>query len=145
MRHNEGPRLLAVLTRSGSREQSQTSLNYMSGNPAEGITRIDPPLDMEAATHALSKFGFDCTYFQRVKRELLTNGWSESQVFGRAEIDVDTILLGFVDPQDNQTVPVWCSRTVNKILPASSLPTRLASTWILTKTMRVSRRTRNAR
>jgi hypothetical protein len=99
---------------------------------------MNPPLDIEATTNALSKFCFDCTYFQRAKRDLLANGWSEGQVFGRAEIDVDTILLGFVDPQDTQTVPTWCARTVNKILPATSLPVRLASTWLLTKMMRVS-------
>jgi hypothetical protein len=99
---------------------------------------MNPPLDTDAATNALNKFSFDATYFRRAKRDLLTNGWSESQVFGRMEIDVDTILLGFVDPQDNQTVPVWCSRTVNKILPATPLSVRLASTWLLTKLMRVS-------
>lgn len=113
-------------------------MNYMPGNVVEGITRMDPPLDIEAASDALRKFSFDCTYYRQAKRDLLANGWSESQVFGRAELDVDTILLGFVDPQDTQTVPTWCSRTVNKILPATSLPVRLASTWLLTKMMRVS-------
>jgi hypothetical protein len=95
-------------------------------------------MDIEAATNALTKFSCDCKYFRTAKRDLLENGWSEGQVFGRAEIDVDTILLGFVDPQDTQTVPTWCSRTVNRILPATSLPVRLASTWLLTKMMRVS-------
>jgi len=104
----------------------------------EGVTRMNPPLDIEAASNALSKFSFDCAYFQRMKRGLLENGWSERQIFGGAEIDVDAILLGFADPQDNQPVPTWCSRTVNKILPATPLPVRLASTWILTKMMRVS-------
>lgn len=99
---------------------------------------MNPPLDIEGASNALSKFSYDCAYFRRMKRDLLASGWSESQIFGRAEIDVDTILLGFVDPQDNQPVSTWCSRTVNKILPASSLPVRLASTWLLTKMMRVS-------
>ncbi|KAH7088250.1 hypothetical protein FB567DRAFT_559914 [Paraphoma chrysanthemicola] len=122
--------------RSRSREHSQNALNYLPGSSVDGVTRMNPPLDIEAASSALSKFGFDCTYFRRVKRDLLANGWSEGQVFGRAEIDVDTILLGFVDPQDTQTVPTWCARTVNKILPASSLPVRLASTWLLTKMMR---------
>ncbi|EAT84223.1 hypothetical protein SNOG_07947 [Parastagonospora nodorum SN15] len=74
-------------------------------NAVDGITRMDPPLDIEGASTALSKFSFDCTYFRRAKRDLLANGWSESQIFGRAEVDVDTILLGFVDPQDTQTVP----------------------------------------
>jgi hypothetical protein len=112
-------------------------MNYLPGSAVEGITRMDPPLDIEAASNALSKFSFDCTYLRRAKRDLLANGWSESQIFGRAELDVDTILLGFVDPQDTQTVPTWCSRTVNKILPATPLPVRLASTWLLTKMMRV--------
>lgn len=62
----------------------------------------------------------------------------EVQIFGRSEIDVDTLLLGFLDPQDAQPVSTWCSRTVNKLLPASPLPVRLASTWLLTKLMRVS-------
>jgi hypothetical protein len=109
----------------------------MPSSAVEGVTRMDPPLDIEAASNALNKFSFDCTYFRRAKRDLLANGWSESQIFGRAELDVDTILLGFVDPQDTQTVPTWCSRTVNKILPATPLPVRLASTWLLTKMMRV--------
>lgn len=121
-----------------SREQSQTALNFLPGTTVDGVTRIDPPLDIEAAQDVLGKFSCDCTYFHRAKRDLLANGWSESQIFGRAEIDVDTILLGFVDPQDTQTVPTWCSRTVNKILPATPLPVRLASTWVLTKLMRVS-------
>lgn len=121
-----------------SREHSQTALNFLPGNAVDGITRMDPPLDIEAASTALSKFSFDCSYFRRAKRDLLANGWSESQIFGRAEVDVDTILLGFVDPQDTQTVPTWCARTVNKILPATPLPVRLASTWLLTKMMRAS-------
>jgi len=123
-------------SREESQEQSSTSMNYLPSNVVEGITRMDPPLDIEGASSALSKFSFDCTYFRRSKRDLLTNGWSESQIFGRAELDVDTVLLGFVDPQDTQTVPTWCARTVNKILPATPLPVRLASSWILTKMMR---------
>lgn len=70
--------------------------------------------------------------------DLLANGWSEAQIFGGSEIDVDSLLLGFADPQDNQTVPAWCARTVNKILPTANLPVRLASTWVLSKLMRVS-------
>lgn len=99
---------------------------------------MNPPLDIEGAANALSKFGYDCTYYRRTKRDLLNNGWNEAQIFGRAEMDVDTILLGFADPQDDQIVPTWCSRIVNKILPASPLPVRLASAWVLTKMMRVS-------
>ena len=93
---------------------------------------------LETAASALSKFGFDCIYYRRMKQELLSNGWSEEQVFGRSEVDVDSVLLGFADPQDTQPVPAWCARTVNKILPAANLHVRLASSWLLTKLMRVS-------
>jgi hypothetical protein len=99
---------------------------------------IPSPLTLEAATNALNKFGYDCAYYRRSKQDLLANGWSEEQIFGRSEMDVDTLLLGFMDPQDLQPVSTWCSRTVNKLLPATPLPVRLASTWLLTKLMRVS-------
>lgn len=125
------------LTSHRSRDASQTMSNYLPAAVVDGVTQMNPPVDIEAATNALSKFSFDCTYFQTTKRNLLSTGWSEVQIFGRAEIDVDSILLGFVDPQDTQNVPTWCSRTVNKILPASPLPIRLASAWLLTKMMRV--------
>lgn len=122
-----------------SREHSQTALNYIpAANSVDGITRINPSLDLEAAASALSKFSLDCQYYRRAKTELLKSGWNEVSVFGRAEIDVDTILLGFSDPADTHLVPSWCSRTVNKILPGASLPVRLASTWVLTKMTRVS-------
>lgn len=90
-----------------------------------------------AGDSELGKFSFDCAFYRRTKRELLANGWDEVQIFGQNEIDVDTILLGFMDPQDGQPVPTWSSRTVNKILPAAPLPVRLASTYLLTKMMRV--------
>ena len=138
MRQSQDGPYFVLLTLCRSREHSQNALNYLPGNPVNGVTRMNPPLDIEASTNALTKFSCDCAYFRTAKRDLLENGWSEGQVFGRAEIDVDTILLGFVDPQDTQTVPTWCSRTVNRILPATSLPVRLASTWLLTKMMRVS-------
>jgi hypothetical protein len=93
---------------------------------------------LENAANALSKFGFDCAYYRRTKQDLLANGWNEAQIFGRSDIDVDSLLLGFTDPQDTQPVPAWCARTVNKILPTANLPVRLASTWLLTKMMRVS-------
>jgi hypothetical protein len=96
------------------------------------------PLSLEAATNALNKFGYDCAYYRRSKRDLLANGWSEKHIFGRSELDVDTLLLGFMDPQDAQPVSTWCSRTVNKLLPEAPLPVRLASTWLLTKLMRAS-------
>ncbi|KAH7380100.1 hypothetical protein BKA66DRAFT_420273 [Pyrenochaeta sp. MPI-SDFR-AT-0127] len=124
-------------SRGDSREQSQSALNYSSENAGDGITQMNPsPLDLEAASNALNKFGFDCAYYRRTKRDLLTSGWSEVQIFGRSEIDVDTLLLGFLDPQDTQPVSTWCSRAVNKILPATPLSVRLASTYVLTKLMR---------
>lgn len=114
-------------------------MNYARENAAEGIVSLNPPsLDIEAASSALSKFSFDCAYYRRMKRELFRNGFSEIHIFGRTEIDVDTLLLCFLDPQDEQPVSTWCSRTVNKLLPTSPLPVRLASTWLLTKLMRVS-------
>lgn len=121
-----------------SREQSQTALSYLPENPVDGVTRMNPPLDIEAAANALNKFGYDCTYYRRTKAELMNQGWNELQIFGRVEFDVDAIILGFVDPSESQVVPSWCSRIVNKILPATPLPVRLASTWVLTKMMRVS-------
>ncbi|OAL49528.1 hypothetical protein IQ07DRAFT_644682 [Pyrenochaeta sp. DS3sAY3a] len=120
-----------------SREQSQTALNYPAGTAIDEIPALNPsPLDLDAATSALNKFGFDCAYYRRTKRQQLADNWGELQIFGRSEIDVDTLLLGFMDPQDTQPVSTWCSRTVNKILPASPLPVRLASTWVLTKLLR---------
>lgn len=94
-------------------------------------------MDMTAAADPLSKFGFDCAFYRRTKRDLLANGWSESQIFGRSEIDVDTLLLGFMDPQDAQPVSTWCAKTCNRVLPTASFPIRLASTWVLTKMVRV--------
>lgn len=121
------------------REQSQSSLAYSHDNPVDVTVAANPsPLSLEAAANALNKFGFDCAFYRRTKRDQLANGWSEPQIFGRSEIDVDTLLLGFLDPQDAQPVSTWCSRTVNRLLPSSPLPVRLASTWLLTKLMRVS-------
>lgn len=88
-------------------------------------------------TNELAKFSFDCAFYRRTKREMLANGWDEAQIFGRNDFDVDTVLLGFMDPQDNQPVPTWAARTVNKILPTAPVPVRLASTYLLTKMMRV--------
>lgn len=95
------------------------------------------PMDLETRTTILNKFGFDCAYYRRVKRDLLMRaGWDPVDIFGRSEIDVDTLLLGFTDTQDNQSVATWCSRATNKLLPTSPLSVRLASTWVLTKLMR---------
>lgn len=88
-------------------------------------------------TGELGKFSFDCAFYRRTKRDLLANGWDKAQIFGRNEIDVDTLLLGFTDPQDGQPVTTWASRTVNKLLPAAPLPIRLASGFLLTQMMRV--------
>ena len=129
----------AYVNRSRSREHSQAALNFAPDTAVDGVMPMNPStMTLETAGNALSKFGFDCVYYRRTKQELLSNGWSEEQIFGRVEIDVDSLLLGFSDPQDTQPVPAWCARTVNKILPAASLPVRLASTWVLTKLMRVS-------
>ncbi|XPS73622.1 hypothetical protein M3J09_005766 [Ascochyta lentis] len=120
-----------------SREHSQAALNFAPDTAVDGVTPMNPsPMTLESAANALSKFGFDCAYYRRTKQELLANGWSEVQIFGRFDIDVDSLLLGFADPQDTQPVPAWCARTVNRILPTATLPVRLASTWILTKLMR---------
>ncbi|KAB2099688.1 hypothetical protein AG0111_0g12083 [Alternaria gaisen] len=120
------------------REQSQTALRYPPENATDGTAPMNPsPLDLEvAAKNASNKFRFHCAYYQRTRRELLTRGWSEVQVFGRSEIDVDTILRGFLDPQDTQPVSTWCSRTVNKMLPTTPLPVRLALAYVFTKLMR---------
>lgn len=126
------------INRSRSREHSQAALNFAPDTAADGVTPMNPsPLALENAANALSKFGFDCAYYRRAKQDLLANGWNEAQIFGRSDIDVDSVLLGFADPQDTQPVPAWCARTVNRILPRANLPVRLASTWLLTKLMRV--------
>ncbi|KAF2263713.1 hypothetical protein CC78DRAFT_568778 [Lojkania enalia] len=117
--------------RDESREQSQPALSLSSNRDVNGAIPINSR-DMSE----LSKLVFDCAFYRRTKRELLANGWSESQIFGRNEIDVDTILLGFVDPQDEQSVPTWSSRIVNKFFPTAPMPLRLASTYLLTKMMR---------
>lgn len=114
-------------------------MNFAPDAAVDGVTSMNPsPMILETAANALNKFGFDCAYYRRTKQDLLANGWSEAQIFGRSEVDVDSLLLGFADPQDTQPVPAWCARTVNRILPTANLPVRLASTWILTKLMRVS-------
>jgi len=89
------------------------------------------------ASSELGKFSLECEIYHRTKREMLANGWDEAQIFGRHELDVDTILLGFMEPQDAQPVSTWASRTVNKLLQTSPVPVRLASAYLLTKMMRV--------
>jgi hypothetical protein len=123
-----------------SRAQSHTSLVFShDATPVDATVAMNTsPLSLEAATSALNKFSFDCAFYRRTKRDLLANGWSEVQIFGRCEIDVDTLLLGFMDTQDAQPVSTWCARACNRILPTASLPVRLAVTWLLTKLMRVS-------
>ncbi|KAF2191060.1 hypothetical protein K469DRAFT_735940 [Zopfia rhizophila CBS 207.26] len=117
-------------SRDDSREQSQPALGFRP-DVIDGAA----PFNFNNASE-LSKFSFDCAFYRRTKREMLANGWDEGQLFGRNEIDVDTILLGFTDPQDGQPVSTWSSRMVNKLLPAAPLPVRLASTFLLTKMMR---------
>ena len=122
-----------------SREHSQPDPRYHPERVVSNITRMNPPpLSLEARSDAISKFGLDCAYYQRTKRELFTNGWSEEQIFGRYEIDVDALLFGLSNPDESQAVSTWCSQMVNKILPATALPVRLASAYLLTKMMRVS-------
>ncbi|KAF2788249.1 hypothetical protein K505DRAFT_342252 [Melanomma pulvis-pyrius CBS 109.77] len=118
-------------SRGDSREQSQSALGFQIDNTIDGAA----PFIFDTSTE-FGKFSFDCGYYRRTKREMLASGWDEAQIFGRHEIDVDTILLGFVDPQDEQPVPTWSSRTVNKILQAAPMPVRLASAFLLTKLMR---------
>jgi hypothetical protein len=119
--------------------RSRSRENFAPDTAVDSVTPMNQsPMILENAANALSKFGFDCAYYRRTKQDLLANGWNEAQIFGRSEIDVDSLLLGFADPQDTQPVPAWCARTVNKLLPNVNLPVRLASAWILTKLMRVS-------
>ena len=133
------PRLGVCVDRSSSREHSQAALNFAPDTAVDGVTPMNPsPMILENTANALSKFCYDCVYYRRMKRDLLTSGWNEAQIFGRSEVDVDSLLLGFADPQDTQLVPAWCARTVNRIRPTAARPVRLASTWILTKLMRVS-------
>ena len=115
-----------------SREQSQPALGFQTESAIDGATVYN-----YSETNELAKFSFDCAFYRRTKREMLANGWDEAQIFGRNDFDVDTVLLGFMDPQDNQPVPTWAARTVNKILPTAPVPVRLASTYLLTKMMRV--------
>ncbi|KAA8615376.1 Zn-clus multi-domain protein [Pyrenophora tritici-repentis] len=136
--HHMGTSSYGESSRQESREHSHSSLAYSHDNAVvEGAIPTNPaPHTVEASTNALNKFGFDCAFYQRTKRDLIASGWNEEQIFGRSEIDVDTVLLCFLDPQDAQPVSTWCARTVNRLLPTASMPVRLASTWLLTKVMR---------
>lgn len=116
-----------------SREQSQPALAYQA--PEHAVDGVSPFSYTE--TNELSKFSFECAYYRRTKREMLANGWDEAQIFGRNDVDVDTLLLGFADPQESLPVPTWAAKTMNRILPAAPLPIRLAFTYTLTKMMRV--------
>ncbi|PVI06189.1 hypothetical protein DM02DRAFT_515101 [Periconia macrospinosa] len=120
-------------SRDESREQSQPTLSFQL--PESAMNAAATQFAM-GEPNEYSKFSFDCALYRRSKREMLANGWDEAQIFGRNEVDVDTLLLGFMDPQDTQPVPTWSSRMVNKMLPAVAMPTRLASTFLLTKMMR---------
>ncbi|KAF2006937.1 hypothetical protein P154DRAFT_178907 [Amniculicola lignicola CBS 123094] len=132
--YSHPPHSIAASSYDGSsrddREESQPTFIQTDGaiDGAESFNLLH--------TSEISKFSFDCAFYRRTKRELLANGWDDTQVFGRNEMDVDTILLGFVDPSDAHPVPTWASRTTNKLLPAAPLPLRLASTYLLTKMMR---------
>ena len=115
-----------------SREPSQPTLFPL---PESAIDNATPFVLPETNGH--NKFSLDCAFYRRTKREMLANGWDESQIFGRNEIDVDSVLLGFSDPQEAHSIPTWASRMVNKMLPVAPTPVRLASTFLLTKMMRV--------
>ncbi|EUC32669.1 hypothetical protein COCCADRAFT_98128 [Bipolaris zeicola 26-R-13] len=136
--HHMGASPYGESSREDSRAQSHSSLVFShDATPVDGTVAMNPPpMTLEDSTNALSKFSFDCAFYRRTKRDLLANGWSEVQIFGRCEIDVDTLLLGFMDLQDTQPVSTWCARACNRILPTASLPVRLAATWLLTKLMR---------
>lgn len=82
------------------------------------------------------KISFDSASYRRAKREMLANGWGETQVFGRKAVDVDTLILGFADPRESLPVPTWAARMANKMLPTVAIPIRLASAYLLTKIMR---------
>jgi hypothetical protein len=101
---------------------------------------IEPPIQPYTyvdQSDLAARFSFDCAFYRRAKRELLANNWDESQIFGRGEVDVDSILMGFSDSHDGQTVPTWAARMCNKILASLPLPIRLASAVLLTGMMRV--------
>ncbi|OCL13217.1 hypothetical protein AOQ84DRAFT_436480 [Glonium stellatum] len=114
-----------------SREQSQPALTCQTQNPIQpalSFTYLEPS--------DANKFSFDCSVYRRTKQEMLADGWDEGQVFGRNEVDVDSILLGFTDAQEEQSVPTWAARMVCKTLVNEPLPVRLASAYLLTKMMR---------
>jgi hypothetical protein len=117
----------------GSREHSQPALAF---HLPESALEQAPQFSLDP-TNEYAKFSLDCAIYRRTKREMLASGWDEVQIFGRSEIDVDTAILGWVDPQDGQPVPTWASRMANKMLNGSPMPLRLASTFLLTKMMRV--------
>jgi hypothetical protein len=116
-----------------SREQSQSILSFQLPES----TLISAPSFVVDPTNEYTKFSFDCALYRRTKKDMLANGWEEAQIFGRNEIDVDTSILGWADPQDTQPVSTWASKMVNKMLPGAPIPIRLASTFLLTKMMRV--------
>ncbi|ORX96388.1 hypothetical protein BCR34DRAFT_677358 [Clohesyomyces aquaticus] len=121
-----------------SGEESRERTQPASNSQPEPALETTPPFNYQnlVVSSDLDKFSFDCAFYRRTKREMVANGWDEAQIFGQSEIDVDSIILGFTDPQDGQPVPTWASRTVNKLLPGLPLPARLASTFLLTKMMR---------
>ncbi|KAF2444693.1 hypothetical protein P171DRAFT_454501 [Karstenula rhodostoma CBS 690.94] len=119
-------------SRDDSREQSQPAIPFqISDHAVDGVG----PYPYNDSNES-SKFSFECALYRRTKREMLANGWDEAQIFGRNEMDVDTLLLGFADPQDSLPVPTWASKMVNRMLPTASIPIRLASASLLTKMMR---------
>jgi len=118
---------------SSSQEQSQ---NLSQTSAPFSFEPPGLPFPFVEGGDPAAKFSFDCSFFRRTKRELLANGWDEGQIFGRGEVDVDSILMGLNDPYMGQSVPTWASRTVCKMLPTLPLPIQLASACLLTKMMR---------
>ena len=101
-------------------------------HPVNGMAPFPPSGGNEG-----EKINLDSALYRRTKREMLANGWDEIEVFGRKAIDVDTLILGFVDPGESLPVPTWAAKMANKMLPTVAAPTRLASAYLLTNMMRV--------
>jgi len=132
--YHQGPESLAASSHGSSceeREQSQPAPGYQPDGAINSVS----PFSFDASND-LGKFSFDCGFYHRTKREMLANGWDEVQIFGRHELDIDTVLLGFMEPEHAHPVPTWASRTINKLLQSSPVPVRLATTYLLTKMMR---------
>lgn len=116
-----------------SGEPPQASLPYASPeNPGEGAVSFATTANID-----LRKLNFETQVYKQTKREMLASGWNQVQIFGQNAIDVDSLLLGYADPQNAQPVSAWAARVVNRSLSAASMPLRLALSSLLTKLMKV--------